>query len=173
MPMRACSRAAGRGFQTSHLCDQREPGAHRPLGVVLVRPRPTEIGDHAVAQELGDVAVEARDHLRAGRLIGAHDLAQVLGIEPGRQLCRAHQVAEQHRRRSASADAVRAWRPSDEYAGAESFRSAAIASSSLLRCPSAETPSSFRSSPVSVRRRSPSMAFATNASGVLLQPLLG
>ena len=44
---------------------QREPGPHRPLGVVLVRPRPAEIGEHAVAHVLGDVALEAVDHLGA------------------------------------------------------------------------------------------------------------
>ena len=36
-----------------------EPGAHRPLGIVLVRLRPAEIGQHAVAHELGDVPLEA------------------------------------------------------------------------------------------------------------------
>ena len=32
-----------------------EPGAHRPLSVVLVRPRLAEVGQHAVADVLGDV----------------------------------------------------------------------------------------------------------------------
>ena len=84
------------GLQPSHVFDQLQPGAHRALGVVLVRLRPAEIGQHAVAQVLGDMAVEAADHLRAGRLIGAHDRAQVLGIEPRRQLGRADQIAEHH-----------------------------------------------------------------------------
>ena len=53
---RSRRRAAGR--RRGH---GREPGPDRALGVVLVRPRPAEIGQHAVAHELGDVAVEARD----------------------------------------------------------------------------------------------------------------
>ena len=51
--------------------DQRQPGPDRPLGVVLVRLRPAEIGEHAVAHVLGDVAAPALDHLGAGVLIGA------------------------------------------------------------------------------------------------------
>ena len=45
--------------------DQSEPSSHRPLGVVLVRLRPAEVGEHAVAHVLGDMAVPAVDHLGA------------------------------------------------------------------------------------------------------------
>ena len=44
-----------------------QPRAHRPLGIVLVRLRPAEVGQHAIAQVLGDVAVEAADDLGARR----------------------------------------------------------------------------------------------------------
>ena len=84
MPTRAASgspsgrqRADGRG--------DREPGPHRPLGLVLVRPGPAEIGQHAVAHELGDMALEARDLARDGVLVGAEDLAHLLGVEPARR----------------------------------------------------------------------------------------
>jgi hypothetical protein len=43
--------------------DQLEPRAHGALGVVLVRPRIAEVSEHAIAHELGDVAVEAA-HVR-------------------------------------------------------------------------------------------------------------
>ena len=38
--------------------EHRQPGAHRPLGLVLVRLRPAEVGQHAVAHELRDVAAQ-------------------------------------------------------------------------------------------------------------------
>ena len=68
-----------------------------PARLVLVRLRPAEIGEHAVAHVLGDVAAPALDHLGAAALIGADHRAHVLGIEPRRQRGRAHQIAEQHR----------------------------------------------------------------------------
>jgi hypothetical protein len=82
--------------QAAHALDQLKSGAHRPLSIVLVGLRPAEVGEHAIAQELGDVPFEPADDLRAGRLICPHDVAQVLGVEPGGELGRADQVAEQH-----------------------------------------------------------------------------
>ena len=74
-----------------------QPGPHRPLGVVLMRPRIAEIGQHPVAHEFGDKAVIARDDAGNGVLIGADLLAQFLGVEPGRQRRRADEIAEHHR----------------------------------------------------------------------------
>jgi hypothetical protein len=51
--------------------DDAEAGADRPLGVVLVRPGPAEIGQHAVAHVLGDVALEAGDLAGDSVLVGA------------------------------------------------------------------------------------------------------
>jgi hypothetical protein len=87
----------GPGGQPADRAAQLKPGAHRPLGVVLVRARPTEIRQHAVAHVLGDVPVPAPDDLGDRGLISADDLPQVFRIEPRRQLGRAHQVAEHHR----------------------------------------------------------------------------
>jgi hypothetical protein len=61
-----------------------------------MRLRITEIGERAVAHVLGHKAAGALDHLRAAALIGADDLAHVLGVEPRRQWRRADEVAEQH-----------------------------------------------------------------------------
>ena len=74
-----------------------EPRPHGPLGLVLVCPRPAEVGEHAVAHELRDVALVAADHLAADILIASDHLAHVLGIELGRQRGRADQIDEHHR----------------------------------------------------------------------------
>ena len=62
-----------------------------------MRLRPAEIGEHAVAHELGDVTLETGDLARHGALVGAQDLPHLFGVEPLRQRGRAHQVTEQHR----------------------------------------------------------------------------
>ena len=69
---------------------------HRSFGLVLMRPRPTEIGQHTVSHELGDVALEARDLAGDGVLIGADDRAHLFGIELRRQGRRADQIDEHH-----------------------------------------------------------------------------
>ena len=74
-----------------------QPGPDRALGVVLVGPGEAEVGEHAVAHELGDVPLEAGDLARDRVLVGADDLAQVLGIEAGREGGRADEVDEHHR----------------------------------------------------------------------------
>ena len=83
--------------QSADRLDEREAGAHRPLGVVLVRLRVAEIDQHPVAHVLGDKAVEAGDRLGDRAVVGADDLAQVLGVEPRRERGRADQIAEHHR----------------------------------------------------------------------------
>ena len=51
--------------------DHRQPGAHRALGVVLMRLRIAEIDQHAIAHVLGDKAGEAADRVGDGAVIGA------------------------------------------------------------------------------------------------------
>jgi hypothetical protein len=82
--------------QRPHRVGYAEAGIDRPLGVVLVRPRPAEIDQHAVAHELCDETIEARDHAGAGALVGADQIAVVLGVEPCRQCRRADQIAEHY-----------------------------------------------------------------------------
>ena len=74
-----------------------EAGPDRAFGVFLMGARKAEIRQHAVAHEFGDEAVIARDRARTGILIGANDLAHVLGIEPGRECGGAYEVAEHDR----------------------------------------------------------------------------
>jgi hypothetical protein len=67
------------------------------LRVILVRLGIPKVDEQAIAQVLGNVPVKALDDLRAGALVGAHDLPQVFGIEVGGEGRGAHQVTEQDR----------------------------------------------------------------------------
>jgi hypothetical protein len=89
-------RLAHRRLQPCERIYDREPGPYRPLGLVLVRPRPAEVGQHAIAHVFGDVPIPALDHLGAATLVGADHLAHVLGVEPRGKLGRADQIAEQY-----------------------------------------------------------------------------
>jgi hypothetical protein len=77
--------------------DDRKPGASRALGIVLMRLGIAEINEHAVAHVLGDKAGEAGDRVGDAAVVGADDLAQILGIKAGRQRRRTNQIAEHHR----------------------------------------------------------------------------
>jgi hypothetical protein len=76
--------------------DDRQPGAGRALGVVLVRLGIAEIDQHAVAHILGDKAAKAADGVGDTAMVGADDLAQILGIKARGQPCRTNQIAEHH-----------------------------------------------------------------------------
>ena len=71
-----------------------EPRPDRTLSVVLVRLRVAEVDEQPVAQVLRDVTLVALDDRGGGFLIGAHDSAQILGVEALGEIGRAHQVAE-------------------------------------------------------------------------------
>ena len=61
--------------------EDREARARCPLGVVVVRFGPAEVGHHAVAKVLRDMPAEALDRLRRRAMVFADDLAPFLGIE--------------------------------------------------------------------------------------------
>ena len=100
IPIRACS-STGFDIEATDRLDHRQPGAHRPLRIVLMRPRIAEIDQHAVAHVLGDEAVEAADRIGHGAVVVPDQLAQILRVKPRRQRRRADQVAEHHRQLSA------------------------------------------------------------------------
>ena len=81
--------------------DHRESGVHRPLGIVLMRLRISEIDQHAVAHIFGDKAVKAADRLGDSAVVVPDQLAQILGVMTGRERGRADKVAEHHRQLSA------------------------------------------------------------------------
>ena len=63
--------------------------------------RVAEVDQHAVAHILGDKAVEPGDDFGDRAVIGADQLAQILGVETRRKRCRADQIAEHHRQLAA------------------------------------------------------------------------
>ena len=74
-------RLPGRRGEPADGLGDRQARPHGALGLVLVRPGPAEVGQHAVAHQLGDVPVEARDLARDRVLVGAQDLAHLLRVE--------------------------------------------------------------------------------------------
>ena len=97
MPMRTLRSASRSRRSCRNRLDQGKPCARRPFGVILVGARIAEIDHRSIAHPFGDVAVEAGDGGRDRTLKGADQVGHVLGIEAGRQLGRADQVAEQDR----------------------------------------------------------------------------
>ena len=89
-------RVARRPHRRQRLNDG-EPGANRPLRIVLVRARKTEIGEDAVAHILGHMPLEPRDLARRAVLKTAQDPTHLLRIEPLRQSRRANQIHEHQR----------------------------------------------------------------------------
>ena len=87
-------RAAAR--QRRHGFADGQSSAHGPLGFVLMRPRPAEIGEHSVAHEFRDVAFEARDFAGHRVLVGAKQLPHLFRIEPARERGRSHEIDEHH-----------------------------------------------------------------------------
>ena len=82
--------------QTADSVDDGEPGADRPLGVVLVSFGIAEVDQYSIAHVLGDKPGEARDRIGDAAVIGADNLSQILGIEALRQRRRADEIAEHH-----------------------------------------------------------------------------
>ncbi len=78
-----------------------EPGPDRTLRLVLVCPRPAEVGKHTVAQILRDMSAVARYRTRHGILVTPHDIAQVFRIEPPGEGGRADQIAKHYRQLTA------------------------------------------------------------------------
>ena len=99
IPTRGCQRARPPGAteRSADRLDDRQAGPDRALGLVLVRLRPAEVGEHAVAHVLGDVAPRSADHPGAAFLVGADHLAHVLGIEPADSSVEPTRSHEHHR----------------------------------------------------------------------------
>ena len=73
--------------------DHREPGPDATLGVVLMRLRIDEINQDTVAHVFGDKPRAAADRVGDGAVIGADNLAKILGVEAGRERGRADTMA--------------------------------------------------------------------------------
>jgi hypothetical protein len=86
-------------------------GVDCALGVVFVRRREAEIGEHAVSHQAKDMAVVAPNGVAAAVLELVKNCSQVFRVEPRRQRGRADHVAEQHGQMpSLGPDTCGAWR---------------------------------------------------------------
>ena len=144
-----------------HRGDDLEPGAGGALGAVLVRLGIAEISEHAVAHELGEETVEARDDAGAGVLVLPDQRPEILGIEPARQRGRADEIGEQHRDLAPLGLALAL--PLRTGAGGGAAARRCIAAIILRRWPS-ESPSSARSLSLSSRRMSRSISLRDSSS---------
>src|SRR5246500_783675 len=84
-------------IESCHSRDQCQPGAYRALGIVFIRPRITEICEHAVAHISGNEPAKFLDLLGAAAMVRAHDFLQVLRVEPCRERCRTNKISEHQR----------------------------------------------------------------------------
>jgi hypothetical protein len=87
--------------QAGHRVDGGERGVDRALGVVLMGARVAEVDEHAVAEQLGDMAVERADGRRRSPRGNGGRRSAGLPDRDGRELRRADHVAEHHRQLAA------------------------------------------------------------------------
>ena len=120
-------RAAAR--QRCHSLADRQSGSHGPLGFILMRPGPAEIGEHSVAHEFRDVAFERRDFAGHCVLVGAKQLPHLFGIEAAGERGRSHEIDEHH----GELPAFRAGRRAPSPGPAQGRRRAASAQPSARR----------------------------------------
>ncbi len=85
-------------MEMRHGLDQHEPGAHRLLGVILMRVGIAEIGKDAVSHMSGDVSLVTVDHLGDAGVIRSNHLPHVLRVQLRREGRRADQIAKHHRK---------------------------------------------------------------------------
>src|SRR4029450_2870618 len=74
--------------------DNGESGSHRPLALILMRLGPSEVGEHSVAPEVGNVPLEALDFACDRVLVDANDVTHFLRAEPAAQFGRINEVDE-------------------------------------------------------------------------------
>jgi hypothetical protein len=82
------------GIEFADGSHQRKPGAHRPLGIVLMRLGIAKIGQHTIAHVLGNEATGPGNDIRATPVIGTEDFPHVFGVESLRQGSRADEIAK-------------------------------------------------------------------------------
>ena len=64
------------------------------LRVVFMRTRPAEIGEHTIAEKLGDMPLEACNLGGDRLLVAVYQLAQLLGVELRRERRRSDEIDE-------------------------------------------------------------------------------
>src|SRR5262245_59721584 len=90
-------RGTGSRPEIRYRIDQCERSAHCLLGVVLLRSRIPEIGEHAIACVSSDHALVATDHLSDAGVVRCDHPPHVLRVQSCRKGRRADQIAEYYR----------------------------------------------------------------------------
>ncbi len=90
-------RGLGRRQRCPQAPEDGQRHVNRALGIVLMRFRPAEAGEYAVAVIRGDMAAERLDSDAADLKIETGDGTQVLGVESRGEFGRSHHIAEQRR----------------------------------------------------------------------------
>ena len=86
-----------RGREPWQRFDQRKAGLDGALGVMLIRLRITEIGQHAVSRIIGDVAIVVFNDICAASVTSGCHLPEVVQIEVGREHRQISHVASHNR----------------------------------------------------------------------------
>ena len=84
MPTRACSRRAVRALDVADFGQDADCGTNCAFSRVLEGVRKAEIGQNAIAHELGDEAAESSDRAGGGILIAPDQTSQQFRIDRAR-----------------------------------------------------------------------------------------
>src|SRR4030095_14747541 len=74
--------------------DNGESGSHRPLALIFMRLGPSEVGEHSVAPEVGDVPLEAIDLAYHCVLVNANNVTHLLRAESAAKFGRVNEINE-------------------------------------------------------------------------------
>ena len=88
-------------FDTGNSTDGVERSPDGTLSLIFMSLGPTKIGEDAIAQKLGDVALVSGHGAGGGVLIPPHDITKIFRIKTPRKFRRADQVAEHYGQLSA------------------------------------------------------------------------
>src|SRR5205814_5744052 len=83
-------------FQLHQIVDDRECRVNRTFRCILLGLWVTKIGEHAIAQELGDKAIEPSDCASACILVAPDQRAHFFRVKCASQCGRTHQVGKQY-----------------------------------------------------------------------------
>src|SRR5215471_1122634 len=84
------------GIERPRRLDHAKSRPHGAVGIVFMGLGIAKVDQQAIPEILRDMALKALDHLGAGGLISADDLAQIFRVELPRQACGVHEVTEEH-----------------------------------------------------------------------------
>jgi hypothetical protein len=83
-------------IQRPHGLHNPQSSAHGAVRIIFVCLGVAKVNQKPITEILRYMAVKSLNHVSGRFLVRAHDLAKVFGIEPGRQVGRAEQIAKHH-----------------------------------------------------------------------------